>query len=237
MTSHFGKYPYLLGNQITLADIAFIGSFAGHLGRDPVPGYLIKTEAPLVNNWIERAMCHSQWASRDNVRFDEDWKTWASTYGNPKKGANPPSLGQDDVPESSLKIAGFLLGEYMPILEDTLNRTTEYISKHTALETSLLKLPRWVGTHKFKLHADGTEVEEDRAVQVHAAWMFQRIIDRAYQTAEQRQAADSWLEGVGSQELVSTWRGCVEDWQKGGWMVGRSQNRLIARKARDRARL
>ncbi|KAF8438270.1 hypothetical protein BGX38DRAFT_916174 [Terfezia claveryi] len=237
MTSHFRKYPYLLGNEITLADIAFIGSFACHLGRDPVPCYIIKSEAPLVYNWIERTMCHSQWASRDNVRFDENWKSLVHTYGSPKKGANPPSLGQDDTPESSLKIASFLLSEYMPILKDTLNHTTEYISKRTGLETALLELPRWIGTHKFKLHADGTEVEDDRAVQVHAAWMFQRVIDRTYKTAEQCQAADSWLDCVGGQELVSTWRGCVEDWQKGGWKVGRSQNRLIARKMRGRARL
>ncbi|KAI7236898.1 hypothetical protein KC330_g3512 [Hortaea werneckii] len=65
MESHFDQYPFLLGDEISLADFAFWGSFGPHLGRDPVPSFIIKTEAPGVWEWIERWRSEILWDEED----------------------------------------------------------------------------------------------------------------------------------------------------------------------------
>jgi hypothetical protein len=48
----------MLGGRPTLADFAMMGPLYAHLFRDPVPGKLVRTRAPLVGSWIERVMGH-----------------------------------------------------------------------------------------------------------------------------------------------------------------------------------
>ncbi|KAF8475700.1 hypothetical protein BDZ91DRAFT_778807 [Kalaharituber pfeilii] len=191
MSFHFEKYPFLLGNVITLVDIGHIGTFYTHLGRDPVPDFIIKTEAPLVFEWIERVTGHAVWANKDRVRWNQEEKTWETTYGMLRNSARPSELEDDEVPETTLNIARLLLNDYLPVLRDTLKRTAEYISKKN------------LGAHTFSLHAGNEEVRSDRNLDVHAMWMFQRINDRTYsmyQYPEQRQACDKWLKDVGDRQ-------------------------------------
>ncbi|MDR9467886.1 glutathione S-transferase family protein [Marinospirillum sp.] len=54
LEKHLQNYPYLLGFQPCLADYGLIGPLFAHLGRDPVPSELMKTQAPQVYRWVER---------------------------------------------------------------------------------------------------------------------------------------------------------------------------------------
>ena len=51
-------HEYLLGDRPCLADFAMMGPLYAHLYRDPVPGKLVRTRAPLVGMWIEKVMGH-----------------------------------------------------------------------------------------------------------------------------------------------------------------------------------
>lgn len=51
---HFAEHPYLFGGRPSIADYGLIGPMFAHLGRDPVPGNIMKTRAPKVFRWVER---------------------------------------------------------------------------------------------------------------------------------------------------------------------------------------
>ena len=54
LEQHFRLHPYLLGGRPSLADFGMMAPLYAHLGRDPVPAYLMKTTAPSVFRWTER---------------------------------------------------------------------------------------------------------------------------------------------------------------------------------------
>lgn len=54
LNAHFSEHPYLFGGRPSLADYGLIGPMFAHLGRDPVPGSIMKTRAPKVFRWVER---------------------------------------------------------------------------------------------------------------------------------------------------------------------------------------
>lgn len=54
LQAHFEQFPYLLGGHPTVADYGMIGPLFAHLGRDPVPAYIMATRAPAVHRWVER---------------------------------------------------------------------------------------------------------------------------------------------------------------------------------------
>lgn len=123
MESHFDQYPFVLGDEISLADFALWGSFGPHLGRDPVPSFIIKTQAPGVWEWIERVNSGHRWAGQ-HVRNGNGAQ---NSYGTRKMQAQDPDV--DDVPDSTFKIMRFLMTDYGPILQATVDRTIQYTEK------------------------------------------------------------------------------------------------------------
>ncbi|KAH8805166.1 hypothetical protein F5884DRAFT_902234 [Xylogone sp. PMI_703] len=54
LNRHFSVHPYLLGAVPTVADCGLMTMLWAHLARDPVPAYLMRTQAPMVSRWAER---------------------------------------------------------------------------------------------------------------------------------------------------------------------------------------
>ncbi len=52
MDSHLAEQRFIMGNRISLADLALIGPFYPHLGRDPVPAARMRERAPRVSSWV-----------------------------------------------------------------------------------------------------------------------------------------------------------------------------------------
>ncbi len=52
LTEHFKHHRFLLGDTLTLADLAMVGPMYAHLGRDPVPADRMRERAPLVMAWV-----------------------------------------------------------------------------------------------------------------------------------------------------------------------------------------
>lgn len=48
------RRPYLLGERPTRADFGFFGPMFRHFSCDPVPGRIMRTRAPAVNEWVAR---------------------------------------------------------------------------------------------------------------------------------------------------------------------------------------
>jgi len=70
LDAHLMEHRFLLGDALTLADIAFIGAFYPHLSRDPVPGRIMRKRTPRVMAWIHEvndAAPPSPWAEPPEV--------------------------------------------------------------------------------------------------------------------------------------------------------------------------
>lgn len=52
--AHLGQSYYLLGHRPTIGDYGLFNPLYAHLARDPKPAQIMKTQAPLVWNWVER---------------------------------------------------------------------------------------------------------------------------------------------------------------------------------------
>ncbi len=53
-SEHLKNHPFLLGTRPSIGDFGLMGSLYAHLYRDPYPGRLMKSKAPLVAKWVER---------------------------------------------------------------------------------------------------------------------------------------------------------------------------------------
>ncbi|RMY79180.1 hypothetical protein D0863_00169 [Hortaea werneckii] len=219
MESHFDQFPFLLGDEISLADFAFWGSFGPHLGRDPVPSFIIKTEAPGVWEWIERVNSGHRWAGQ-HVRNGNGAQ---SSYGTRKMHATGSDV--DDVPESTSKIMRFLMTDYAPILKATVDRTIQYVEKKGG---DRVALPRALGEDDFTLRGPQGIVKGSRRVQTHAIWELDRIIARSFPNGQARASLLEWLESGCGEDCARTLGSAMEAWMKSGRHVEREKATLLA---------
>ena len=56
LETHFNVHDYILGGSPTLADFALLGPLYPHQYKDPVSGMMMRTQYPLVCEWIDRAL-------------------------------------------------------------------------------------------------------------------------------------------------------------------------------------
>jgi len=70
----FSQRPFLLGDRPSLADIGFSGPYFRHFSQDPVPGEILRQQAPAVHAWLGRLWA---WGGRDTGEWlggiPQDW--------------------------------------------------------------------------------------------------------------------------------------------------------------------
>ena len=54
LNSVLNRRPFLLGNSLSLVDIAFMGPMLRHFSQDPVPAEIMRLQAPAVFEWVAR---------------------------------------------------------------------------------------------------------------------------------------------------------------------------------------
>lgn len=116
---------------------------------DPVPGFIMKTKAPMTAEWVDRVnkrTCHVQKAFQNNGGLLED----------------------DAIPETLWEILNYWARNHIPILASTVKLTRDMINGEEGVE-----LPRAAGMHDFKI--DGKVGQ--RAAFTYDVWMLQRICD------------------------------------------------------------
>ncbi|XP_078605187.1 uncharacterized protein LOC144878463 isoform X1 [Branchiostoma floridae x Branchiostoma japonicum] len=187
---HLNKYPYLLGYQPCVADFAFFGILYAMLYRDPVPGYLMKCQAPLVASYIERMNGAVLSPSHDVI----DGKAVKKSVPPDKQGLLPG----DEIPETLQPILHRVFREQVPVLLDTVKRVSQYMKDNPDVDV----LPRIIGLHDFRLG----DVTSQRGVYTSPIWMLQRITDYYHSLSPgQQRMIDRFLEEYpGGQELVQT---------------------------------
>jgi len=75
--------PFLLGEQPSLADIAFMGPMFRHFSQDPAPAEIMRQNAPAVAEWTARlwncspGQCAGEWLKG----IPQDWALWLRDIG------------------------------------------------------------------------------------------------------------------------------------------------------------
>jgi glutathione S-transferase len=121
LSNHLERFPYLFGGRPSLADFAFYGPLYAHLYRDPKSGEIMRENAPLVVDWVERM--------RDG---EED-------YG--------PLIGCDAIPETLLLLLERHFKEHLPVL----HQTNELLATHAQKAKPDDELPRVLGMANFEI--------------------------------------------------------------------------------------
>jgi len=75
--------PFLLGQQPSLADIAFMGPMFRHFSQDPVPAEIMRLTAPAVVEWVARLWNYKPAHTTDGwlTGVPEDWNYWLEDIG------------------------------------------------------------------------------------------------------------------------------------------------------------
>lgn len=102
--AHLKSCPFLLGGRPSVGDFGLMGPLYAHLYRDPYPGRLMRSRAPLVANWVERM-----------------------NAPQPRSGDFLPG---DDVPETLFPILKMMFEEMFPPMLDTVEKLSDWLDTH-----------------------------------------------------------------------------------------------------------
>jgi len=103
-SEHLKSHPFLLGTRPSIGDFGLMGPLYAHLYRDPYPGRLMKSRAPLVAQWVERM--------------------------NAPEPCSGEFLPDDDVPETLSPILEMMFEEHFPVLLDTVEKLEDWINRN-----------------------------------------------------------------------------------------------------------
>jgi glutathione S-transferase len=150
LNAHFAEHPYLFGGRPSIADYGLIGPMFAHLGRDPVPGNIMKVRAPKVFRWVERMTA----PGLDTPEFP---------------GYGDQFLADDAIPQTLEPLFRQITDEIFPMLTDKLSFMDGLIAEHQpedgqpvsakphqryvgAVETSFRGVPVQAGIQPYLLY-------------------------------------------------------------------------------------
>ena len=180
LEAHFDAHDYILGGAPTLADFALVGPLYPHLYKDPVPGFLMRTEYPLVSEWIERT----------NGSTEAGYKSYLEPQYRLVDGKlvlQPTGeiFPNDEVPESLLPLLQVFFDEMWPMLKKNIEAVTAYIQSDACGEGSTLPGKSFYSPAEFNALQNGEGaltlefeiggVKERRMASPYQIWMLHRM--------------------------------------------------------------
>ncbi|XP_002739004.1 uncharacterized protein LOC100375835 [Saccoglossus kowalevskii] len=162
LSVHLDKYPYLLGYQPSIADFAVFGQLYAIFFRDPAPGLIMKTRAPVVAAWVETMN-----------QFTTESRQYNHTVVDGRIVKQEPEhtdfLPDDEVPETLNHILDTMFTNQGAVLIDTANELTNYLKENPEEDD----IPRQIGMHTFHINSASSK----RAIFPYPIWMLQGITD------------------------------------------------------------
>ena len=207
LETHFDTHDYVLGGCPTLGDFALMGPLYAHLYRDPVPGFMMRTEFPLVCEWIERTNGSDEASARSYrqtfYRFEN-----GHLVGHPAARNNGELHANDQIPESLLPFISVFFDEMWPALKTNAKTVTEYLAspavdkaaplpgKSFYAPPEFLELQSKGGSLNYEFEIGG--VSEAKMASPYQIWMLQRLnsaMSNALNNEEQRAELIDFLTG------------------------------------------
>jgi len=180
LETHFGTHDYILGGAPTLADFALLGPLYPHVYKDPVPGFMIRTEYPLVSEWIERA----------NGSPEAGYKSYKEPQYRLEDGVlvseeAGKTIADDEIPDTLLPLIQVFFDEMWPMLKSNIAAVEAYIQSDACAENAPLPHKSFYSPVEFKSLQSGEGpltlefeiggVKEKRMASPYQVWMLHRI--------------------------------------------------------------
>lgn len=127
LDSHLSAHDFLLGGQPTLGDFGLMGPLYAHLFRDATTGFMLRTQHPIVAEWVER--CNGQ-----NVEargYDQQFYSLDESgelVGRPATSDGGQRLSDDALPPTLDALVAVFFEEMWPMLRSTMEKTAAFIA-------------------------------------------------------------------------------------------------------------
>ncbi len=186
LENHFDRHDYVLGGRPTLADFALMGPLYAHLYKDPVPGFMMRAQYPLICEWIERSNGTTEAGLRSyretSYRLNDG--ELEAFCGSTDHGEVLP---EDRIPSTLLPLISVFFEEMWPFLKGSIKVLSAYIAsgRHPAgtplpsksfyspVEFRELQSQGGALSHEFELGG----LRAIRMVSPYQVWMLGRLSD------------------------------------------------------------
>ena len=186
LEKHFNVHDYVLGGRPTLADFSLMGPLYPHLYKDPVTGFMMRTEYPLICEWIERTNGTTEAGVRSYRQNDYQLQD-----GKLRRVSDAAECGEllagDEIPETLIPLLAVFFEEMWPVLKSSIDVLSAYIhssehqvdsslpfkSFHSPPEFRSLQSKGGALSHEFEIGG----VRETRMVSPYQVWMLCRLSD------------------------------------------------------------
>jgi len=236
LEAHLEVHDYVLGGRPSLADFSLLGPIYVHFFRDPVPGFNLRTEFPLVSEWVERTNAENCTNSRrygqQLYRVDSD----GVLVGYEAMSDNGAWLDDDEVPVTINPVLDIFFQEMWPYLCDSIVALGRFIDgtqhklgdelprKTFTASPGFESFQREEGALTVPFSIDG--IRSRRMVVPYQVWMLQRL-ELSMRGGDQNELA-LWLSAFRRGEEVlslSVLLGSARVKKKGGLLY--SSNALL----------
>jgi glutathione S-transferase len=207
LETHFDTHDFVLGGRPTLGDFALMGPLYAHLYRDPVPGFMMRTEFPLVCEWIERTNGSDESGIRSYKQSSYKFEN-GELVGQPAATNNGELLADDQIPDSLLPFISVFFDEMWPALKLNAKTVTDYLAgpdvdkvaplpgKSFYAPPEFSELQSKGGALNYEFEIGG--VTECKMASPYQIWMLQRLnsaMSGAFQDEEQKTRLTDFLTG------------------------------------------
>jgi glutathione S-transferase len=183
LEAHFDQHDYILGGRPTLADFALLGPLYPHLYKDPVPGFMMRTQYPLICEWIERTNGSYEGGSNSyrQTAYQLEEGVLTEFCGASDEG---DLLGDDEIPETLMPLLAVFFKEMWPVLKSSTEVLSNYIedaqsdalpfkSFYSPAQFRDLQSKGGALSHEFEIGG----IREFRMVSPYQVWMLGRLSD------------------------------------------------------------
>ena len=182
LEAHFNDHDYVLGGVPTLADFALLGPLYPHLYKDPVPGFMMRTQYPLVSEWIERTNGSTE-AGYGSYREPR----YSLVEGELVQNAAGTLLPDDEIPATLLPLLAVFFTEMWPVMTATVDVLTAFIANNDVNPGDELPGKSFYSPQQFAELQSGEgkltlpfrlgDVAGTRMASPYHVWMLQRLAD------------------------------------------------------------
>jgi glutathione S-transferase len=214
LDAHFSAHDFVLGGLPSLGDFGLMGPLYAHVYRDATTGFMLRTEHPIVAEWVERANGMSINARSYGQKLYTVGEN-GELVGRPATSDGGQWLPDDTIPETLDAVIAVFFEEMWPVLKSTIDKTAAFIASPAHEPGGELPMKSFFADRAVTEHQTGNGalthhfeirgVRSRRMVVPYQVWMLQRlaaVIDEATASNGGRTSVGTWLEGFsGGSEL------------------------------------
>jgi len=185
LEAHFERHDYVLGGRPSMGDFALLGPLYAHIYRDAASGFILRTEYPLVAEWVERANGEGSLNARTYGQKLYSLNQQGELVGRVANSDGGEWLADDEVPETLVSVIEVFFEEMWPFLLASIKKLESFIVSEDHEVGGELPNKTFFASPDFLEHQTNGgaltvefvigDVESERMVVPYQIWMLNRL--------------------------------------------------------------